>query len=149
MNEENTKKYEVGLLLRSEEAAGPVLDILKTSGVAIESHSNPAKIKLAYPIKKEVSAYFTYVIFSSAPENIAKLQEELKHNLEILRFLVVTPPIIKEERRERDRDRERSFSPKPKPAPPVEKPLKEPEMSQQPEMVTNELLEKKLEEILG
>lgn len=149
MNEEGVKKYEISLLLRSEEVAEPVLTALKNSGAVVEEKSQPAKIKLAYPIKKEVSAYFMCAVFSCAPEAVLKLQEELKHQPEILRFLVVTPPILKEERRDRDRN----FSSKPRPSSePIERPRREEEprpQPQQPEIVSNELLEKKLEEILG
>jgi small subunit ribosomal protein S6 len=47
------------------------------------------KKKLAYPIKKQLSAYFVSLEFEMEPENVEKLQQELKLNNDILRFLLL------------------------------------------------------------
>ena len=141
--DEEIKKYEISVLLRAEESAEEVLQHLKRLGAEVVEHSAPAKVKLAYPIKKETTAYFMCVIFSAAPETVVGLQKETLLLPQVLRFLIVTPPIAKMVERERN-----SYPAKPKPEEPKEQAPEPVKVSAEPEVLTNELLEKKLEEIL-
>ena len=144
---DETKKYELSLMFKTEEAAESVLLLIKNQGGVVLEKGPIQKTKLAYQIKKENTAFFFSVIFSLLPEKIPALDRELKLLRDVLRFLVITPPIVKEERSERP---PRSASPRPessqKPEEPRERAMTE---EREPEVLTNELLEKKLEEILG
>lgn len=144
---DETKKYELSLMLKTEEAAESVLLLIKNQDGVVLEKSPIQKTKLSYPIKKENTAFFLSVIFSLLPEKISALDREMKLLRDVLRFLVITPPIVKEERSER---LQRPVKPKPessqKPEESRERAMTE---EREPEVLTNELLEKKLEEILG
>lgn len=145
--DEGVKKYELSFMLKSDEAAESVSALLKNQGCEILERSQAQKMKLAYPIKKEVSALFLTVVVEILPEKISGLDHQLRLVPEILRFIIITPPVEKEDRSERPMrySRGKPESPKridePKDTPPS--------VPAEPEILTNELLEKKLEEILG
>ena len=145
--EEEAKKYEISLMLRAEEAAEAVFALVKSQGGEMLEKSPLQKVKLAYPIKKEVSAFFLSGVARLAPEKVLALDNGLRLLPDVLRFLIITPPIEKEERTERP-----AHYTKPKSEiPPKPEETKEPRpiTPAEPEVLTNELLEKKLEEILG
>lgn len=144
--EEGSKKYEISLMLRSEEAAEAVFVLVKNQGGEVLETSPLQKIKLSYPIKKEVSAIFLTMVARLAPEKVSALDQSLRLLPDVLRFLIITPPIEKEERLERP---ERSPKPKPETSKKPEAAKESPIFPPEPEVLTNELLEKKLEEILG
>ncbi len=48
------------------------------------------KIMLAYPIKKEISAFLNSLIFETSPENVVELREALEQEEKILRYLITT-----------------------------------------------------------
>jgi ribosomal protein S6 len=142
--DETTKVYEISVLLRREEDLEAFFSHLAKAKAAIKEKSLPAKIRLAYPIAKETSAVFVTAVFEVDPQAIAPLQKALQLDPSILRVLIITPPIEKEERRPRPDRRER-----PVPAPENKKVESQKERpASEPEILSNELLEKKLEEIL-
>jgi len=145
--EEIHKKYEISLMLRSEEASESVSAFIKNQGGEILESSPLQKIKLAYPIKKEMNALFLSVVAKLEPEKILAVDQGLRLMPGVLRFLIITPPILKEERTERPA---RYGKPKSElPSKPEEPKEPRPAAPSEPAVLTNELLEKKLEEILG
>lgn len=152
---ENNKNYEIGFLLKPEKDRQNLITSLINHQMSINKESQISRIKLAYPIKKENFAYFGSIYFSGNPENIKKLTEDLKHNSQILRFIIVSKPI---------------YETSPEQPPPIPyfqsqkvKSISEEKLnysesaeskkqllkkSQKPEELSNEDLEKKLEEIL-
>lgn len=141
MDEKDAKNYEIGFLIKDE---SDTLGIIKTIGdyKATITNEGPIKrIQLAYPIKKETSACFGYIFFSMLPENIIKLNDSLKINSKILRFLIITPPIIGTSLPS-SRPIRKSSPIKPiKPTQPIKK-------FEPTQILSNEALERKLEEIL-
>lgn len=138
------KKYEVGFLARVENAGDDVNKLLTDSKCEIAERGALDRIILAYPVKKETAGYFGYYHFSAEPSTIEKIRRELNLNPNILRFLFITPPaekqpasIVKTEIRKR-KTVAKDIEPK------VE--IKKPSAAQP--VLTNEALEKKLEEIL-
>ncbi len=126
MNEENKKDYEISFLLPSVDSAKELPGLFSQHQAEIFYQSPLAEVKLAYPIKKHASAQFGFYHFRSAPETIQKLKDALLLNQNLLRFMVVTPPVkllsaVSPQRQER------------KPVAPV---------------MSNEMLEGKLEEML-
>lgn len=139
MTEDKDKKeYEVSFLVKSEEQSQSVVKVLHRYGAEITSEGQLSKARLAYPIKKETLAYFGYLWFMSEPSAIPQIESDLRLSKDILRYIIVTPP-VKKTLRERQEAQESEKPAPPAPAPVSVEPRKE---------LTNEDLEKKLEEIL-
>lgn len=138
--ENQIKKYEIGYLTVAEEDAAELIKILKSHKAEIFDEGKPKKIRLAYPIKKEIAAFFNYARFSMEAHSVKLLSEKLKLTPKIIRFMVINLP--KEALMERE---ERPQRPGAKPR---SKPMEEIKKPTGTDFVTNELLEKKLEEIL-
>lgn len=130
-NLEGKKIYELALLLKDPASEKVVSDLLAKYKASVTHQSQINSIKLAYPIKKHVSAYFGYINFEADPADIKELSETLRLNSEVLRFLIITSPVVKKSESDKSEDR---------------KPAKA-EVGQS-SMLTNEALEERLEEIL-
>lgn len=141
MDDKEQKKYEISFLAKGDKDGGEIIELLKKHQISIIGEDNGLKIKLAYPIKKEESAFFSCFQFSAAPDIIKKISDELNFNSRILRFLIITPPIVKSMAVSAPRARRTALFREA--AKKVEIKKEEP----QP-ILTNEELEKKLEEIL-
>ncbi|MCL5016110.1 MAG: 30S ribosomal protein S6 [Patescibacteria group bacterium] len=132
------KSYEISFLVRSENDVEAVLKRLSNIGAEIVSEGNIAEVKLAYPINKLNSAYFGWICFDVAPEKITELNSALRLDEKVMRHLVLTPPITKTEKKR-----------------PMKSSLARTEAAGQapasnaPSELSNEELEKKLEEILN
>lgn len=153
MNEEE-KNYEVGFLARSEQDRDEVAKILESYQLPIIYEGQISKIKLAYPIKKENFACFGFLYFSGDPAIIEKLSSELRTNPKILRFLIILRPILR-----KDESREIKIPSMSKMSLAGQPERSQKVFSEQPsqlvrkapiktEALSNEDLEKKLEEIL-
>ncbi|OHA04135.1 MAG: 30S ribosomal protein S6 [Candidatus Sungbacteria bacterium RIFCSPHIGHO2_02_FULL_52_23] len=144
---EDSKNYELAYLVIpsvSEEealaAAGKLSGILESEHGVIRHLETPKKRKLAYPIKKEKTAYFGWTTFTASPAAIAQIAKKISTDTAVLRHMIV------EERVETRTPFLRPFSPRvsgtQRPIPrEVEKPGEE--------KLDLETLDKKLEEILG
>lgn len=150
MTEEN-KNYEIGFLVKAEADKDEIIKAVQGSGFSIIAQGPIPRIKLSYPIKKDNYAYFGYLHFSGSPGNLQGLGDRLKTGSNVLRFFVVPQPIVKEnkipekgsvqtKRFSGRRKTGESFSRQPVPQSVKEQP--------KPEVLSNEALEKKLEEIL-
>ena len=141
--ETDKKTYELSVLAKTE-------DDLPGLAVAVGQHNaelvggfNPKRIALAYPIKKQKDAVFAYCTIRASGADAKKLEEDLRMRHDVLRFLIISTkagtraaspqtaaPIIRK-----------------RPSAPVRtaEPAAEPKASQH---LSNEALEKKIEEIL-
>lgn len=142
MESADKKEYEIAFLAKTEEDAKGVLQSLKGFEAEITFEGPVTRTTLAYRIKKEDVALFGYCHFSIFPEKAKELSGELQLKPGIIRFLLITPPFSKQKPKLRDMDsrgvpggapeyvrRERSHEIRPTP-------------------LSNEALEKKIEEIL-
>jgi ribosomal protein S6 len=147
---ENEKKhYEIGFLLKSEEKKSEIKKILENQKVEITEEGAIVGIKLAYPIEKENFAHFGYIRFIGEPSAIKEIDYDAKNSADILRHLITVYPAEKIAKAKKER---RSLGLKETSArqtqaakavtPPVFKRAKK------AETLTNEDLEKRLEEIL-
>jgi len=134
MEEILKKEYELSFLLIKSEALALIESVLQKEQGELLEKSELKEIKLAYPIKKQSSAYFGYIHFRLVPEAAPRLREQLKLTADVLRFLLITPPIIKPS------SANRKPTASEKPVTPLDVPM--------PQVLSNEALEKKLEEIL-
>ena len=144
--EKQTKNYEIGFLTVNEDDVKEVLRDLESHKAAILKQGRPRKIRLAYPIKKEIVAYFIFIQFSMDSDMVEAFSSKLKLNSKILRFMVINlPAIAMRQEREVEKPQESPENPATKQK---AKPAAEPKKASSDDFVNNELLEKKLEEIL-
>jgi len=143
MNEE-TKNYELTFLLSSEVDYNEVIKTIRANHIEIKSESQPAKIKLAYPIKKENFAYFGNLYFSADSQAVEALNKVLRGDSKILRFFIFNKPVIKktESRKMERASRHAAESEK------ISERVFRPSAPEKSGNLTNEALEKRLEEIL-
>ena len=135
------KPYEIGYLVRDEEGTSALVGHLKRYEAEILFEGETKSIRLAYLVRHLLSAYFGYIHFKVDPGVIGDLNNALKLNSQIIRFLIVTPPFTKERSQRSGTESVRSEKRAVKP---------NVEFSEKPEVaVSNDLLEEKLEEILN
>ncbi len=140
--DDHLKNYEIAFLAKDEKGAEGVLSTLKGRGAEILLEGPVEKITLAYKIKREMSAYFGYMHFRMPKADVAVIRKDLATHPFILRSLIVTPPFEKQKPLWEGRPRAK-FA-----APPVAAPQITPESPQSSLPLSNEALEKKIEEIL-
>lgn len=138
------KKYEIGFLAKNEKGGEVISKALISHKCEIIESGDLNRIKLAYPIKKESTGYFSYYYFLSEPSIIDKIKREFNLSSDILRFIIITPPAEKQQvsaiktetRRKSVVSKDIEFKTE----------IKKPSSASM--ILTNEALEKKLEEIL-
>lgn len=133
MDSEDKKEYEISFLLKHEGDAQEVLKLLKQHGAEITFEGPLKHLQLTYKIKHHTEASFGYLHFKLAPGHLAELNHDLGTKPAIIRFLIITPPFM----------RARVSQPK-REAPPIQ-PSTQPKSALP---LSNEALEKKIEEIL-
>ncbi|MFA4999707.1 MAG: 30S ribosomal protein S6 [Parcubacteria group bacterium] len=89
------RQYEISFLVRIESDKEAVFAALNKARAENLSEGKILEIKLAYPIKKQTSAFFGSAVFEAMPEDVSKIDESLKFADGVLRFLLVTPPAKK------------------------------------------------------
>jgi len=135
---ENGTHFEVSYLERSEGASGLKAAIERHRGRVI-AEKPLEKVRLSYPIKKQSYAFLGCVEFTMEPAELAEFQAELRLSGEMLRMLL--------HRAEHPDVGSARETPKPAAAPRVQPP-RPVRQKEEPTLLTNEALEKKIEEIL-
>lgn len=141
MEEREKNNYEITFWLK-EENPSVIKDLLLKNNCEILEEKELKKMQLSYPIKKEKFAFFGVIKFSSYSEAIKNMEGALNLNQSILRYAIgnvnkkIESPENSEIRsqspmRERSAYAGSSFKKK------------------EEEILTNEGLEKKIEEILN
>lgn len=87
--EQEIKKenYEIAFWLKDEND-GPVRNALKKRGAEVLKEKPIQKMKLAFPIKKEGFAFLGTFVFSSGPEIIDELKGALNLEAAVLRYFL-------------------------------------------------------------
>ncbi len=93
--EQEFKDYEVSFLGLTENTAQEVAEILAKYQAQVLVTGPVKEMTLAYTIKKHKTAFFSYFQLQALPSIVKPLSDELLMKTNILRFLVVTPPIKK------------------------------------------------------
>jgi|YNPMSStandDraft_1061717.scaffolds.fasta_scaffold13158_2 ribosomal protein S6 len=127
-NDIELRTYEISFLLKDPKDAEIIYDALNKFEAKILTHKEPEKINLAYPIKKNDSAFWGYVYFEMHPENLVNFDKNLKTQQNILRYMIIKDPFIKQQ-----------SQPKPQP--------KQQEIPKKIEVLTNEELSRKIQEM--
>lgn len=146
MNGEDKEKkiYEIALLLKSEDDAPRFVAFMKQYNCEIVSEPRAKKLALAYKIKGHTEAVFASCIFKASGEDAKRLEHDLAARQEVIRSMIlVSPPPM-----ERDSSATPSF-PREKWARPSlgTSPVYEARPAA-PHPLSNEALEKKIEELL-
>jgi len=140
-------------MLNSEEAINDVVSVLNKAGVEIEKQEAPRKVNLAYEIKKHNEAYFAVILFSASPDQLPVIEETFKFSNFILRYILIKPIVIKKTKistKEKTSPDDSTINNNIETKQEILEQTKTPShsVSGQREALTNEDLEKKLEEIL-
>lgn len=98
--DENIQNYELAFHLnpnleeaKAAEIKQNIEEIVTQNGGIISFSGNPAKIRLSYLINHKGNSYFGYTQFGlSSKESLIHINEQLKLNSEIMRYLVIKMP---------------------------------------------------------
>jgi small subunit ribosomal protein S6 len=72
---------------QAKEAVDKFTGVLKANGATIVNEENWGLRKLAYPINKKSTGYYTLVEFDAEPETIKKLETAYRRDERVIRFL--------------------------------------------------------------
>jgi ribosomal protein S6 len=148
--EKDRKEYELGILLAKEEDLPGVLALLATHHVENASEARSKRLTLAYEIKGHTEAVFSSLTFKAFGDEVKALEQELALRPDVIRSLVVKTP----------KPSTHAVGTGIPSAAPAEKyprtvsrpgsaPSSEPRHETSSKPLSNEALEKKIEEILG
>ena len=135
MDTPDKKEYEISFLTTAEEGSAAVTKLIREKGGTLTLEGGLKKIALAYKIKKETEAFFGVYRFEMDGTGVKELEKDLLVTPLILRSIIIVPPKIKPQAPRRD-----PSAPRTAPA--------APEKKAGTEVLSNEALEKKIEEIL-
>ncbi len=131
------KQYELAVLLDNESGEGATAGILANNQAEVYQRDNIKTINLAYSIKRHTTASLVVYCFYSLPSNIEKIESELRFHSNVIRYLLVTPPIQRSQKLSQDnKEKESKINPSVDIKPP------------KTESISNEMLEETLEKIL-
>ncbi len=142
--EKDKKDYEISFLVKNEEEIPAVVSFLNQHNVEVLTEPRAKNMVLAYEIKKNKEAVFVYLTFKATGADVKKLEEELSMNNLTIRSLIICLP-KKDLRPEATEDHSSEKKTKAASRPAV--PYSEVKLSS-PRSLSNEALEKKIEEIL-
>ena len=146
--EKDRKEYELALLLKSEEDLAGVIKLATQHNAEGVSEPRAKRLQLSYEIKGHTEGVFVYITFKMFGDDIKALEHDLNTQANVLRFMVIASPAPAERTATsamppREERRPRSSAPYSAPAAPTETPRPTPSKP-----LSNEALEKKIEEIL-
>jgi ribosomal protein S6 len=150
MDEKEKKEYEFAVLVKSEEDLASVVAFVKAHDAEISMEPRAKKLTFAYEVKKVKEGVFANLNFKALPEDAKALENDLHTKSEVLRSMIIaSPPPAETPSREMagpggDRYERRprtSSGPSAHAATSDAKPAA-------PRPLSNEALEKKIEEIL-
>lgn len=82
-------KYELTILLTNKEDAKTVKDLILSEKGKIEKEEDWGKKALAYPIKKNQSAYFLLWSIAIEDDRVNEVKKKLNFNEKLLRYLLL------------------------------------------------------------
>lgn len=154
--QDELREYELGFVTQRGEDEAEVARLLEARGASIVAKKEGTRVKLAYPIRKEHFGYFGRMRFKIVPDQVASLRDGFQMRPEMLRFVIVAAPAPRAEEEishgARDVQEERVPPAEAEPISSTPRPLRrqayDDRQSGNRAELSNEALEKKLEEIL-
>lgn len=92
MDEKDKKEYELGVLVATEDALAPVLELVRQHNGEVAGEPRVKKVALAYEIKKHKEAIFAHFNFHAIPADAKDLENALNINAGVIRFLMIASP---------------------------------------------------------
>ncbi len=145
MSMEDLKEYELSFIVPLEDDIKAVAKIVVDHHGSVIRHGVPRKVLLSYPICKHREACFGFFIISLNPETVSSLNHDLNLSGSILRFIIVSPVVSPIPAPVSSASSPAVTMP---PLPPRRREFAAPPSPPSSGSLTNEALEKKLEEIL-
>ncbi len=140
-NEEKDKKeYELALLVASEADLAPVVALIAEHHGEGISEPRAKHLRLEYEIKKHTEAVFASLTFHAYGEDVKALEHDLRLRQEVIRSMVIASPAPSQPSASPILPPERRTSRPMRPSSSESRPSSRP--------LSNEALEKKIEEIL-
>jgi len=148
--EQKNNNYELSFWFSSqleekaiEQRFDNLLKQLEKSGASVIFSQSPQLKQLAYPIKKERNAYFGYIQFEFSKDSLAHLEEELRLNNDVMRFMILNMKPKEKQKAPRPTFKKSAFKEEEKPSP-----TKATKVKKEEKVISLEELDKKLSEIL-
>ena len=91
-NEKDKKKYEISFLLKSEDEIPGVVSFLGQHNAEIVIEPRAKKLALAYKIKDNEEAFFVYCTVLAAGSDVKALEKDFTMRPEVIRSLIVALP---------------------------------------------------------
>ncbi|OQA51988.1 MAG: 30S ribosomal protein S6 [candidate division WS2 bacterium ADurb.Bin280] len=82
--------YELTLILSEEKEIAIISELVKSCGGEIKKEESLGLKRLAYEIKKHKEGYYFRITFHCPRENVAKMNDELSREKNIIRYLIVS-----------------------------------------------------------
>lgn len=98
------KLYEISFLLQDPEGEKELAQLIAQHNGVLKAQQPAKAIRLAYPIAKHTSAYFGFMHCELPTSAVELIDKTLKLNKNVIRFLIVIPPLIKVSAKERKSD---------------------------------------------
>jgi ribosomal protein S6 len=92
MDEKDKKEYEIAVLVKNEEDLASVVELVRQHNAEIGAGPHAKKIALAYEIKKNKEAVFAYYAFQATSEDVKNLEHDLNTKAEVIRSLIIASP---------------------------------------------------------
>lgn len=90
-----SKEYEISFLTREESETAELRSLIGSKGAEITFEGTVRKIALAYPIKRSLEAFFGFFHVRSSPDQVRAVDEALRMHPAVLRHLIITPPFVR------------------------------------------------------
>jgi len=146
-NEEKDKKeYELAVLVKDENDLAGIRTLLSRHGAEDISEPRAKRLGLAYEIKGITEAVFASMTFKAFGDGVKELEHDLGVRPDVVRSLVIKVPPVSTRPLPVGVLPE---APRPRPARPAFPSESRPDRPAPPRPLSNEALEKKIEEILG
>ncbi|PIT92680.1 MAG: hypothetical protein COU08_01650 [Candidatus Harrisonbacteria bacterium CG10_big_fil_rev_8_21_14_0_10_42_17] len=132
------RAYELSVLLRAPEHEDSFKNFFQSLPLTITHTASFQALQLSFPIEKHDTALFGFFYFQTDSHSLSSIRDAVSRNEDVLRFILVTRPSIPKQPSSPESSQERrlaNFS-------------QSKSDLQQQEVLTNEALEEKLEEIL-
>lgn len=145
IKDKEKKEYEIGVLVKNETDLPGIIAMIREHKGEVTADFRAKKIKLEYPIKKETEAIFAYANFEADGETAKSLEKTLLITPQVLRSLIVVAQKVEvKQPAERPLDEKRASAPRASGGATASSESR----SQHAWPLSNEALEKKIEEIL-
>ncbi|MDP3901928.1 MAG: 30S ribosomal protein S6 [bacterium] len=142
-HKEGIKTYELGYLLATPEAEKEVFSILQHNQAITFNQGKLSDVVLAYPINKNKVAHFGFAQFRADPGDVVKIKSAMVLHKQVLRSILLS---VNEKLSNKKAESISSVPHQDKPS--SERPVADSNTNTKPQILSNEALSEKLEEIL-